>query len=273
MVTYLEQTIKVLKYGKESVLSQDSHARLTDTAVCHDYTPGRFQGIPTLWITDDEDTARCLAKKEQAVLIYLHEGNRGCDFSGFVYAVEDVEGIDNDYLEKVYRRFLKVPWDILETKRCFLRESTVEDVEAFYEIYGEPSMTRYMEKLFEDPEEERAYISEYIKSQYGFYGFGVWTVLEKQSGKVIGRAGLSYREGYEEPELGFLIGVPWQGQGIATEVCRAILDYGRQQLAFGTIQAMVMPENKASLRVCGKLGFHKAETVKEQGKEYYRLVV
>ena len=289
MANYLEQTIRIIRHEarevaetagiSETVSAQDlSGARnmafaLKTSDLIIDYTPGRFRGIPTLWITDDEETARSLSDRGQAVLIYLHAGNKDSDFSGFVYAVEDIGELDDDYLEKVFRRFLGVPWDILETESCFLRESTMEDVEAFYEIYGEPSMTRYMENLFADHEEERAYIREYIKSQYGFYGFGIWTVVEKQSGQVIGRAGLSYREGYEEPELGFLIGVPWQGRGLATEVCQEILKYGRQQLGFTRFQAMVMPENKASLQVCGKLGFHKADTLTEQGKEYYRLVV
>jgi RimJ/RimL family protein N-acetyltransferase len=80
-----------------------------------------------------------------------------------------------------------------------------------------------MEPLYEEVDEERAYARDYIEKVYAFYDFGIWTVVEKTSGEVIGRAGICYREGYEDPELGFMIGVPWQGKGLATEVCRAVL--------------------------------------------------
>ena len=61
-------------------------------------------------------------------------------------------------------------------------------------------------KEFADKDKETQYIQDYIKNVYEFYGFGMWTVVEKASGQVIGRAGVSYREGFSLPELGFMIG-------------------------------------------------------------------
>lgn len=117
-----------------------------------------------------------------------------------------------------------------------------------------------MENLFEDRDEEKRYIRDYIEKVYGFYGFGMWTVCLKETGEVIGRAGLSMREEFEEPELGYVIGEKWQGRGIAEEVCREILAYGRDELGFEQVRALMHPENKASKRLCGKLGFcYKAE--------------
>ena len=114
--------------------------------------------------------------------------------------------------------------------------------------------------LFEDRDEEQRYIRDYIEKVYGFYGFGMWTVCLKETGEVIGRAGLSMREEFEEPELGYVIGEKWQRRGIAEEVCREILAYGRDELGFEQVRALMHPENKASKRLCGKLGFcYKAE--------------
>mgnify|MGYP002508282232 FL=1 len=79
---------------------------------------------------------------------------------------------------------------------------------------------------------------------------------------MIGRAGISRREGYDLPELGFVFGVPWQGRGYAYEVCSAILSYARDELLMERVQALVRPENERSLRLCEKLGFTAAgETV------------
>lgn len=211
-----------------------------------------------LYLTDNADFAISLAEEGLPVLGLLHDRNRQESFGQVQFLVEGAEDITADYLERVYRRCVGLPWEIMETKRCILRETTEEDLDAFYRIYAEPSITRYMENLFEDREKERAYIAQYRKNMYGFYGFGIWTVQLKETGEIIGRAGLDMRAGFEEPELGFLIGVPWQGRGLAKEVCEAILFYAKAALEFTQVQAMTEPENEVSLMLLHKLGFTPA---------------
>nr|WP_300788406.1 GNAT family N-acetyltransferase [uncultured Acetatifactor sp.] len=226
-----------------------------------------------LYLTDDAGTARGLREAGEAVLIYLHPGNRDQDFSGFLFAVEDPEELEPEYIERAYRRLKGLPWNILRTARCLIRETIPEDVESFYQIYSHPAITEYMEGLYPEVEEERQYVRDYIEKVYTFFGFGVWTVIERETGAVIGRAGFSYREGFDEPELGFIIGVPWQRRGYAEEVCRAVLAYGWSALEFRQVQALVEPENIPSVRLCEKLGFRKDENVNVGEKEYYRFIV
>ena len=146
---------------------------------------------------------RLLAKGYYTIALY-HETNHSEDFSGTPYAVEDLFSMTYDSYEKAYERLAGLPWQILKTPHLTLRESTVSDVEDFYRIYQDPSITKYMEKLFPDRDEERSYMKDYIQKIYGFYGFGLWSVIHTVTGTVIGRAGLSVREGYEIPELGFV---------------------------------------------------------------------
>lgn len=226
-----------------------------------------------LYVTDHRETGEKLRLQGEAVLIYLHPGNREEDFSGFLFAVEDPEDLEPEYVERVYRRIKGMPWNILRTGRCLIRETVPADVEDFYRIYSHPSVTRYMEDLYSDMEEEKQYIRDYIDKVYAFYGFGIWTVTEREGGTVIGRAGLSYREGYEDPELGFVIGVPWQRKGYGEEVCRAVLDYGWKALDFTRVQALVEKENLISLKLCGKLGFYQEEEVTLGGRDYRRLLI
>lgn len=225
-----------------------------------------------LFVTDDAKTAKELRAKGEAVLIYLHEGNGTQDFSDFSYAVEDPEALEPEFVDRVYRRLKGLPWNISKTLRCLIRETIPEDVDDFFHIYSDPAITKYMEGLYPEVEQEKQYIREYIEKVYAFYEFGVWTVIERASGAVIGRAGFAVREGYEEPELGFIIGAPWQGKGIAYEICDAILAYGWEMLGFERVQAMVEPGNTASLKLCEKLGFQVCEQVEIQGKEYIRLL-
>lgn len=234
---------------------------------------GTAEEAPVLYVTDDARAAGMLRDRGEAVLIYLNEENRGQDFSRFLYAVEDPLSLEPDFVEKVYRRQKGLPWNILETDRCLIRETTPEDVNAFYRIYSDPAVTKYTEELYPDVEEEKQYIREYIEKVYSFMEFGVWTVLEKDGGEVIGRAGFSCREGYDEPELGFIIGVPWQHKGYGEEVCRAILKYGWETLGFVRVQVLVQSENEASLRLCRRLGFREKERICLQGKQYIRLLL
>lgn len=225
----------------------------------------------TLYVTDSPLEAERLRDRGEAVLAYFHEGNKDKDFLGFTFGVEDPEHLEEDYVERVYRRLKGLPWKILETERCLIRETTPEDVEDFFHIYSDPAITEFMEGLYPDKEQEQEYIREYIKKMYTFYEFGVWTVVEKSSGSVIGRAGFSYREGYDEPEIGFIIGVPWQRRGYGEEVCRAILNYGWNVLGFNRVQALVETENAASLNLCDKLGFRAVEELSMGERGYFLL--
>ncbi|MDE6129372.1 MAG: GNAT family N-acetyltransferase [Lachnospiraceae bacterium] len=223
-------------------------------------------------VTDCPEIAEYFAKNNLPVLGILTRQNENAPFAGVRYLSEGWDDITPVYLERIYRRYCSLPWQILETERCILRETTEADVDAFYRIYAEPSVTAFMENLFSDREEELRYTADYREKVYALYGFGIWTIILKATGEVIGRAGLDMRRGFTEPELGFVIGVPWQRQGLAKEVCSAILRYGEEELGFTKVQALTEQENTASLALLKKLGFVLDGKYEEMGKEYLRYI-
>lgn len=229
-------------------------------------------GHGELWITDSRELALTLGAAKIPFAVYLHPGNRHRDFSMAQYGVEDLEDTDAAFLEGVYRRFTGLPWDILETERCLVRETAEEDVDSFYRIYSEPAITRFTEGLYPRVEQEKEYVREYREKIYSFYNYGVWTIALRENGDIIGRAGFSFRPGFDDPELGFVIGLPWQGKGFAGEVCGAILRYGEEELGFTRVQALSEPENAASLALLRRLGFVRQGSVEESGKQYVLLV-
>lgn len=225
----------------------------------------------TLYITDSETVYHTLRQQGRYVLPYRHEENSAADFAGALYVIEQIEEVGFETVDMAYRRLAGLPWEILTTERCIIRETIPEDVDSFYQIYSEPEITKYMENLYADRDEEIAYIEDYRESVYRFYGYGMWTVLKKD-GTVIGRAGISWREGFHLPELGFVIGVLWQRQGYAYEVCSAILSYARQELDMTQIQVLVMEGNEKSVQLCRKLGFQYMENITLDGTAYTRMV-
>lgn len=217
-------------------------------------------------ITDIPKLCRQAATEQIPSLLFLHEGNKNAPMQQIPYAVMDFEGIDYTYLCDIYKRFFHIPWTILETERCVLREMTPEDLDALYEVYADPEISRYTEALYEDREQELAYMKDYIEHVYRFCGLGIWVIVEKRINRLIGRAGLAFRDGYDTPEIGFIIGKEYQRRGYAYEVCRAILKYCKG-LDMKTIRVIYQKENRASEELCKKLGFVITGAFSEDGKD------
>ena len=185
------------------------------------------------------------------------------------FAVEHLEDADDEFLERVVRRKLGLPWKIYQTERLLIREIFADDFEEIWE--------NQIGSGFETLEMLEAY----TKEQYRFYGFGFWAVVERASGNLIGVAGLTIPrewkgegdwyslmlpllEGeeryFEEPlELGYHIFPPYRRKGYAKEACLAVLDYGRHQLGVFHYQAWIQRENTVSQRFAAQLGFRKKE--------------
>ena len=193
----------------------------------------------SLVVTDDIAVTKKALDMGAYTVGMLHDGNKGATFEGTKYIFSDIGKVDIDSYVKVYQRYAGEPWEMMRTERLIIRETTVDDVDEFYEIYKDPEITRYLEGLFDDPADEKRYQKDYIEKVYGLMGFGVWTLVRRSDGRIIGRAGFSVRNGFDEVELGFIIGTEFQRQGYCLEACRAILEYGRKVLEFDKVQTLV----------------------------------
>lgn len=212
----------------------------------------------SLYITNESDKAEKARKAGRYVVLLLPLTGECPDMSAYPYAIENMDEVSSEYLDRLILRFENKPWLILETQRCLVREITPEDVDALYEIYADKEITVYMEDLYEKKEEEVAYTKDYIACHYRFYEFGMWIIEDKHSGRILGRAGLDMVEGKETPQLGFVVRKDSQKQGIATEVCQAILKYAKETLGFKHLEAVCDERNEASVSLLKKLGFKPA---------------
>ena len=169
--------------------------------------------------------------------------------------VEGFEEVDMTFFQRVYERHFNIPWTILETERCIVRELELSDMDDLFSMYAEPGMTDYMEGLYEY-EEELEYQKAYIENMYRFYGYGMWLVFEKKTGTLIGRAGVEHREELNgEMELGYAIRTSFQHQGYAYEVCQAIVQYAGEELQAHLLHCLIEKGNVISEKLAVKLGF------------------
>ncbi|MDA0161244.1 GNAT family N-acetyltransferase [Solirubrobacter ginsenosidimutans] len=147
--------------------------------------------------------------------------------------------------------------DLLETPRLLLRPFGPGDAPLVHRVYSDPEVMRYVatgpmadlavtERLLQDYEAHQRRL-----------GYSFWAVIERESGSLIGDAGL-YRTPTGEVELGYTLGVAWWGRGYATEAASAWLSCAFETLGISEVVALAEPANVASTHVLEKLGMRRA---------------
>lgn len=119
---------------------------------------------------------------------------------------------------------------ILETERLMLREMTQSDFDDLAEMLCDPEVMYAYERDFSE-EDVGQWLDNQL-SRYKKYGFGMWSVILKQSGNMIGQAGITmqpYKDG-ELHEIGYLFKKAFWHNGYATEAARALKNYAFQTL-------------------------------------------
>lgn len=202
-----------------------------------------------LLITNNQQHAKLAAALGMAVA--------GCMEGHFevpkaVTLLESPAEVSVNYLNQVYCHAKKLPATIAETKRCFIREMTGEDMDALYAILTEEETAKYLPAKPGSKEEELEKLVSYVSCVYSFFGYGYWGVFFKETGELIGRAG--FKEGAYPLEVGYVIKRSEWGKGIATEVVSELITYAEEELGCTEIYANIDERNAASLRVAEKCG-------------------
>ncbi len=91
--------------------------------------------------------------------------------------ITDVEDADEEFLERIARRHMGLPWTICETERLILREIAERDYEEIVKNHVDDGL---------DTAEK---IAGYTKHHYEVFEFGFWAVEEKKSGNLAGVVG------------------------------------------------------------------------------------
>lgn len=205
-------------------------------------------------VVRDDHLAKELQKQGIAVAVEELPGKR----SGFSSVVQSVQELAYEDFLYLYQRQKGIPREILKTNRTRVREFCMGDLDALMELYAQPGIAKWTPGL-QSYEEEAAYQKDYIRYMYGLVGYGMWLVLDKESGQLIGRAGIESNETCEagEAELGYVIHPAFWNRGIATEVCRAILKYAGEEFGICRFFVRIKKENVSSLAVAEKLGIKK----------------
>ncbi len=89
------------------------------------------------------------------------------------------------------------------------------------------------------------------------HGFGIWVFRAASDRSFVGRGGLRHVniDGHDEVEVAYALMSEFWGCGLATEMARALLKIGFEQLALAQLVTYTLTTNQASRRVMEKVGF------------------
>ncbi len=159
----------------------------------------------------------------------------------------------------------------LETERLLLRGHRRDDYASELSLWGDPEVTRFIGGKPSTPEEVWARLLRNI-GHWTVMGFGYWLVHEKSSGRFVGEVGLAdhHRDVVppfgDTPETGWVL-MPWaHGRGFATELMTTVLSWTEGVLGAPRTVCMIDPDNAASLRVAGKLGYRELARTTYKGE-------
>ncbi|MDJ0684107.1 MAG: GNAT family N-acetyltransferase [Alphaproteobacteria bacterium] len=85
-------------------------------------------------------------------------------------------------------------------------------------------------------------------------GFGVWILVDQQSGAALGACGLYHPDGWPRAELTWWLLPSGRGRGHATEASRAAIGYGYETLGWDRVETHFKDENSAAAALVARLG-------------------
>jgi RimJ/RimL family protein N-acetyltransferase len=150
------------------------------------------------------------------------------------------------------------------TSRLLSRPLRTEDLASLFAIYGDLATNRY------NPagplihiDQAQTLLDDWIR-HWSVHGYGLWTVASRTDpDDVIGFGGVGLRA-FGEVELlnlGYRFAVTAWGQGYATELSRAALEYGFEELRVPEVFALVRPAHAASIGVLEKVGMQRVDVL------------
>ena len=157
---------------------------------------------------------------------------------------------------------------IFETERLFARKLTKDDFGSLCRILQDPEVMYAYEHAFSDAE-----VNSWLERQLKRYvtdGFGLWAVILKETGSMIGQCGLTMQDwnGKMVPEIGYLFEKAYWHLGYASEAAKGCKEYAFQSLKLPRVYSIIRDNSLPSQRVAERNGMKFCGSLV---KHYYGL--
>ena len=158
---------------------------------------------------------------------------------------------------------------ILETARLILREFVPEDAGALAQVISDPDTMRFYPAPCTGTQ-----VDEWIernRRRYRNDGAGLWAMVLKSTGEMIGDCGLTRQqvEGADLYEIGYHLRRDLWGQGLATEAAIACREWGFAHLPVVRLISLIRTDNEPSRRVAERNGMTIWKEISWRGFSHY----
>ena len=152
---------------------------------------------------------------------------------------------------------------ILQTERLVLRPSEVGDVPAFHGYMSDPEVTRHSSLSPISLEQAQEMVGGMVASQGAASSPPAsFAIALRGESLLIGNCRLKHDRGDPgQADIAYFLNRRFWGRGYATEVVRALIEYGFETLGLGRIIGLCVPDNVASWRVMEKAGMRAEKPI------------
>ncbi|WP_374344128.1 GNAT family N-acetyltransferase [Phenylobacterium sp.] len=147
----------------------------------------------------------------------------------------------------------------LETKRLVLRAPEQSDLDAWAEMLGHEG-ARFIGGPMSRPEAWR--VLALMRGHWDLKGFGLFSILERETGACVGRAGCWSPEAWPGTEVGWALTPAAMGKSYATEASRAAISWAFETLGWTEVIHCIHPDNTASIATAERLGSRHLRTAR-----------
>lgn len=140
----------------------------------------------------------------------------------------------------------------LETARLLLRPPQLQDFDRWAEFAADPVATRFVGGVQPRAMAWRSMMT--MAGAWALQGYCMFSVIEKASGRWMGRLGPYQPEGWPGTEVGWSLHPEAWGRGYAREGASAAMDYAFDVLGWDEVIHCIDPDNAPSQRVAIALG-------------------
>jgi RimJ/RimL family protein N-acetyltransferase len=141
---------------------------------------------------------------------------------------------------------------ILETSRLILRVPQEQDLDGWAAFMADEQASRFLGGVQPRAVAWRAMAT--MTGAWALKGYSMFSVIEKKSGKWVGRLGPWQPEGWPGTEVGWGILPEHWGKGYASEGAEAAIGWAFETLGWSDVIHCIDPDNEGSKRVAQRLG-------------------
>ena len=162
---------------------------------------------------------------------------------------------------------------MIETDRLVLRPMRSEDVDPLLAVFADPRVMASFGGILFDRDDMERWVRRNLVHQEHF-GYGLFAVLRKPDGLLIGDCGLEHFDGdADEAELGYDLRSDHWHRGFATEAAIALRDDAFMTLEISRLISLIRHGHDASRRVAERIGMRRIEDVLRDGRVYWRFAI